>query len=394
MTGDAGWADARAAAFAAASALPTTLVSVLDCVGRTLVSDVRALQDVPHFASSAMDGWAVSGAGPWLLAKTAQAFTSTIEDSPAQSIAAPIVTGGVIPTGAFAVLRTEHGEVSGDYLHAVEGVGQPLPGRDIRGPAREATSNDVLIRAGVRLNPAHAAIAAGGGHDTVEVNGVPRVAVITTGAEVVASGVPAVGFVRDSFGPMLPSVIAGFPAGARVVSRQRFDDDRTTLLDAVMGADTDVVVTTGGTANSPVDHIRSVLRELDATAIVDGIDVRPGSPSTLARLPDGRFVVALPGNPLAAMMGVLLLLEPLLAALAGHPIAELDAVVAGESHEPGRVRLMPYRLVEGRALASGWRDSSMLRGLAEADGVMVVEAEGCSGGSATTVLRLPWATTS
>lgn len=382
MITHAGWADARRAAFAAASALPIEVVTVLDCVRRTLARDVRALQDVPHFSSSAMDGWAVAGEGPWRF--------DGISEPMSPRTATAIVTGGLTPSGATAVVRSEHGFVEGRELRMLSGCPAPAHGRDIRSPATEAHTGDVLIRAGVKLNPAHAAVAAGGGHDTVEVVGRGRVAILTTGAEVVASGIPGPGFVRDSFGPMLPAAISGFPGGARVVSHIRLADDRTRLLHTIKAAEADVIVTTGGTANSPVDHVRSVLDELGATFIVNGIEVRPGSPSILARLPDGRFTVALPGNPLAAMMGVLVLLEPLLAALAGHPLGELDVVVAGEDHEPGKVRLMPYRLVEGTARASGWRDSSMLRGLAEADGVMVVEAEGCTVGSVTTVLRMPW----
>ena len=398
MTAPMGWVDARAAAFAAASGLPTELVPVLECVGRTLARDLGALQDVPHFASSAMDGWAVAGDGPWRLESGGDGSSALALGS-----ARAIVTGGIIGPGVTAVLRSEHGvtavlrsehgQADDVELRVRDGLAPPADGRDIRRAATEARAGDVLIRAGVVLNPAHAAIAAGGGHDTVAVAGRPRVALLTTGSEVVAAGVPAAGFVRDSFGPMLPAAISGFAGGARVVSSIRMADDRQHLVDALQVRDADVVVTTGGTADSPVDHIRSVLHELGATLIVDGLDVRPGSPSLLAQLPSGVFVVALPGNPLAAVIGLLVLLEPLLAGLAGHQFTVPSTVVVGDDHAPGRLRMMPYRLVSGRAIASGWRDSGMLRGLADAQGVLIVPADGLSGGDPATTLRLPWPVT-
>lgn len=385
--GRVSWADARTAAFSAASALPTETVSVLDCVGRTLARDVVARQDVPHFASSAMDGWAVAGDGPWLL-RAGDDDRGALETGTAHAI----VTGGITRPGVSAVLRSEHGEEHRGQLIVRAGVDAPAAGRDIRRAGTEAHAGNVVIRAGVRLNPAHAAVAAGGGHDTVEVACRARVALLTTGAEVVASGVPQPGFVRDSFDPMLPAAISGFASGGRVVCHIRLADDRRELLEAIQSAeaDADVVVTTGGTAASPVDHVRSVLVELGATVVVDGIDVRPGSPSLLARLASGVFVVALPGNPLAAMMGAMLLLEPLLAGLAGHPLCSPGEVVVGDEHEPGAVRFIPHQLIGGRAVATGWRDSSMLRGLADAHGVLIVPAGGLAAGASANSLALPW----
>ena len=385
-----GWAAARATAFAAASALPTETVTVLECVGRTLTRDVRALQDVPHFVSSAMDGWAVAGRGPWQIVGEGGGRLEP-------GSATPVVTGGVIRPGVTAVVRSEHGvvgaSIAGHELRMRDGLDPPPPGRDLRGAATEARAGDVLISAHIMLNPAHAAVAAASGHDTIGVAGRARVAMLTTGTEVISSGIPTPGFVRDSFGPMLPAAIAGMVGGARVVSRIRLGDDRQLLLEAVKDADADVIVTTGGTANSPVDHVRSMLDELGASLVVDGIAVRPGSPSLLARLPNGVFLVALPGNPLAAMVGAMLLLEPLLAALAGHPLPEPVQVVVGEDHEPGKVRMLPYRLIDGRAVASGWRDSGMLRGLADAHGVLVVPSEGVAAGVLAPTLPLPWAQT-
>ena len=95
------WQEARQLAFDCATPIPAAPVPLRQALGRTLATDVTALQDMPHYASSAMDGWAVSGSGPWILAEPNQRLT------PHQ--ASPIVTGGLIPAGAKAVLRSESG---------------------------------------------------------------------------------------------------------------------------------------------------------------------------------------------------------------------------------------------------------------------------------------------
>ena len=100
------WEEARQAAFDCASPIPAGPVALRAALGRTLAADITALQDMPHYASSAMDGWAVNGTGPWILADPGQRL------APHQ--ASVIVTGGLIPPGAKAVLRSESGVMSMD----------------------------------------------------------------------------------------------------------------------------------------------------------------------------------------------------------------------------------------------------------------------------------------
>ena len=110
------------------------------------------------------------------------------------------------------------------------------------------------------------------------------------------------------------------------------DTDATTLAAAVAAAGGDVVLTSGGAGGGPADLVAAALRELGARVVVDGVDCRPGHPQRLAELPDGRWVVALPGNPYAALVAALTLLGPLLAGLTGRPLPELPLA------EPQRVR--------------------------------------------------------
>ena len=153
-------------------------------LGRKLDRDILALQDMPHYASSAMDGWAVNGSGPWIPVDRGNRL------APHQ--ASIIVTGGLVPDGAKAVLRSENAVLGKDD----EGLpilmtggkarpGEPRAGEHIRKAGEEALAGDVLVKAGVKLNPAHLALAALAGYDELQVQGRPVVRLVLTGSEVV-----------------------------------------------------------------------------------------------------------------------------------------------------------------------------------------------------------------
>jgi molybdopterin molybdotransferase len=164
-------------------------------------------------------------------------------------------------------------------------------------------------------------------------------------------------------------------------------DDAGELSRALGDSGGHVVVTTGGTAAGPVDHLHAVLARGGARLVVDGVAVRPGHPMLLARLADGRPLVGLPGNPLAAVSGLLTLLGPLLAAATGLAVpgrhVRLARPVTGHPHDS---RLVPVR--EGTpALHAG---PAMLRGLAEADGLAVIPPGGAGADELVELLPLPW----
>jgi molybdopterin molybdotransferase len=153
-----------------------------------------------------MDGWSVNGSGPWILAEPGQRL------APHQ--ASPIATGGLIPPGAKAVLRSESGIIDADddglpvlKLGGTAKPGDPRNGDHIRKAGEEAAAGDVLIKGGTVLNPAHLALAALAGSDALPVLGKAVVRLVFTGSEVVTSGIPAPGQVRDTFGPQLAAVV-------------------------------------------------------------------------------------------------------------------------------------------------------------------------------------------
>ncbi|GAB4100618.1 molybdopterin molybdotransferase MoeA [Sinomonas halotolerans] len=403
------WTEARETAARAAGPIPPSDVPLAASVGRTLAEDVTALRDMPHYASSAMDGWAVRGTGPWVLAETGERL--------AAHEASTIVTGGDLPPGTSAVLRREHGEVAPDedglpHLRLAAGAppGSPRGGADIRPAGEEARAGEVLVPAGTVLTPAHVALAALAGYDGLTVTGRPLVRLVRTGGEVVESGLPGPGLVRDVFSHLVPPLLAAY--GGILAGHDRIGDDAgewaAALADvpqgpesagaddaghgAAVGAPADVVVTTGGTGRGGSDHLRGIVADMGGRILVDGVAMRPGHPTVLAELPDGRFVLGLPGNPLAAIVGLVAVGEPLLAALSGREPLTAVELPSGEAFEadPRRTRIVPFRRVYGMASPRSGTGSGMLRGLAAADGLMVVPPHGVELGEPVACLPLPW----
>lgn len=382
-------------AFDCAVPLAPVEVPLALAAGHTLTRDVAALQKLPHYDSSAMDGWAISGGGPWTLGDR--------EPFLFPGRASVIATGGLVPAGAQSILRKESGQISPDadgslrlHLNDTAKKGEPGPAQHIRPAGKEAAAGELLIPAGTTLNPGHIALAAVAGHDNLQVQAKPLVGVVLTGSEVVTSGVPAPGHVRDTFGPQLGTVISllgGTPAGSL-----RIGDSYPEWLAALGGSDAfpgrkpDVTITTGGTGCSGTDHFRAAIAALGGQLVLDGIAMRPGHPAVLARLPDGRFVVGLPGNPLAAMMALITMGAPLLAALGGGPLSTVGRVTSAADVDPlpGRTRLIPCTFVEGLAFPASHTGPGMMRGLAWADGVMAVPPAGVQSGEPVPVLPLPW----
>ncbi|MGW3580371.1 molybdopterin molybdotransferase MoeA [Streptomyces rubiginosohelvolus] len=394
------WDRARAvAARAGRCRPPATIRLALDrALGHVLAEALGALTDLPSFDTSAMDGWAVAGPGPWAFEAGAGLLAGR---GPAAALpdgtAVRIATGARVPPETTAVIRSEHAHVDEArvLLHARRSV---VTGQDIRPRGQECRSGEQLVPAGTVVTPAVLGLAAAAGYDALPVVPRPRVDILVLGDELLNAGLPHDGLIRDALGPMLGPWLRAL--GAEVSGARRLGDDAEALRDALTSSDADLIVTTGGTAAGPVDHVHPVLDALGAELLVDGVAVRPGHPMLLARLsPDGPYLVGLPGNPLAAVSGLLTLAEPLLAGIAGRPAQDpYRALVHAEVHgHPHDTRLVPVVHRPGRA---GGRDHvaplryngpAMLRGIAAADGLAVVPPGGVRSGTEVEILDLPWA---
>ncbi|MFD3991867.1 molybdopterin molybdotransferase MoeA [Streptomyces sp. NPDC058583] len=431
------WPEARAAAVragASARAGRAPLgVPLGQALGQVLAEPLLALTDLPPFDTSAMDGWAVAGPGPW----TVRAEGAVLAGQASAAVAADgeavrIATGARVPAGTTAVVRTEHSRTEDSrtedsLLHALREV---VPGQDIRPRGQECRAGDELLPAGTVVTPAVLGLAAAAGYDELPVPPRPRVEILVLGDELLTTGLPHDGLIRDALGPMLGPWLAAL--GADVLATRRIGDDAEELYAAVTGSAADLVLTTGGTAAGPVDHVHGVLDKAGATLLVDGVKVRPGHPMLLARLaaeptpseptpseparpeptpsestrpeptpseparPAGvRHLVGLPGNPLAAVSGLLTLAQPLLAALTALTGAAAPAPprvpVQDEVHgHPYDTRLVPVVRRGGRAVPLRYNGPAMLRGIAAADGLAVVPPGGARPGQELDVLDLPW----
>ncbi|MFI6347628.1 molybdopterin molybdotransferase MoeA [Streptomyces sp. NPDC050560] len=392
--GDMPWPEARSIAaragqrgWSAAEGAPS-VTALDDALGLVLAEPLTALTDLPPFDTSAMDGWAVAGPGPWEL-RDEHLLAGRAEPAPlVDGDAVRIATGARVPREATAVLRSEHGHADDrGRLHALREVGH---GQDIRPRGQECHTGEPLLPPGTTITPAVLGLAAATGYDELLTLARPRVQVLVLGDELLTEGIPRAGLIRDALGPMLPHWARAL--GAEVCAVHRLGDDAGKLLRAVADSDAELLITTGGTASGPVDHVHPTLRALDAELLVDGVAVRPGHPMLLARLDGGRHLVGLPGNPLAAVSGLVTLAAPLLRGLRGRrsPHGRTAVLRDPVQGHPADTRLVPVVLSDGRAVPLHYNGPAMLRGIAVADGLAVVPPGGAGAGRELAVLDLPW----
>ncbi|MGW0597122.1 molybdopterin molybdotransferase MoeA [Streptomyces sp. NPDC002776] len=387
------WPEARALAARAGrrpGARRTPLSVPLDrALGLTLAAPLTALTDLPSFDTSAMDGWAVAGPGPWTVRECGVLAGHAAPAPLTDGEAARIATGARIPLDTTAVLRSEHGRSDDKgHLHATRDLQH---GQDIRPRGQECRSGDQLLAVGTLVTPAVLGLAAAAGYDSVTALPRPSVEVLVLGDELLTEGLPHDGLIRDALGPMLPPWLRAL--GAEVATVRRLGDDAEALHKALAYSEAELIVTTGGTASGPLDHVHPTLRRLGAELLVDGVKVRPGHPMLLARLKEDQHLVGLPGNPLAAVSGLLTLAEPLLRALTARPAPEpytLPLQDAAHGH-PYDTRLVPVVLRGDHAVPLHYNGPAMLRGIAAADALAVVPPGGTAAGAEAELLDLPWA---
>ncbi len=388
------WPEARALAERAARSVtrraPVDL-ALDEALGLVLAAPLGALTDLPSFDTSAMDGWAVAGPGPWAVRDKGVLAGHAGLERLTDGEAARIATGARIPPDTTAVLRSEHGRIDArGRLHATREVDH---GQDIRPRGQECRNGDQLLPLGTPVTPAVLGLAAAAGYDTVSVIPRPRVDVLVLGDELLTEGLPHDGLIRDALGPMLPPWLRAL--GAEVTAVRRIGDDAHALEKALRDSSADLIVTTGGTAAGPVDHVHPTLARIGAELLVDGVKVRPGHPMLLARTRGDQHLVGLPGNPLAAVSGLFTLAEPLLRTLAGRAAPEpyelpVKEAVHGHPHD---TRLVPVVLRAGQAVPLHYNGPAMLRGIAAAAALAVVPPGGARPGEELRLLDLPWATT-
>jgi molybdopterin molybdotransferase len=392
------WEKARTSAYEAGRAAAGAVeeVPLADADGRTLAQPLLALTDLPAFPTSSIDGWAVRGPAPWrVIGRILAGHTADplAEDGDCFEIA----TGAMVPADAEALIRIEESTRDADGL--VSGVARAMA--EWRLPGEEAHRGEQLLPAGAAIDPAVIGLAATCGYERIVVRPQPRAAVLVFGDELLTTGVPGAGRVRDSLGPQVPGWLRRYgaavdPADVAGPVQDTLEAHVAAIRQALEVAD--LVCTTGGTMHGPVDHLHPALTQLKAEYVVNTVAVRPGFPMLLARvtLPDGRtrFLAGLPGNPQSAVIALISLVAPLLAGLQGREAPSLPQVTVTA---PIRGRGQDTHLAlasldhDGRsATPVGHVGSAMLRGLSNAHGFVVVRPDtAAEAGDVVPFLPLP-----
>jgi molybdopterin molybdotransferase len=378
------WRAARAVAAQAPSALNAEQVPLTAGGGRVLAEPVRAAIAAPAFDTAAMDGYAVAGSGPWQVIGQSLAGVPGPTATLRAGSAVEIATGAVVPAGTDAVLPYERSRRDADTVSGVR------EGRDhIRRAGEDAQPGDEVAPAGRIVSAAVLGAAAQTGVEHLWVRRRPRIGVLVTGDEVLPYGTaPAIGKVRDAVSPMVMAVVAR--AGGELVEHRLLGDDRDLLQSAIAAAHVDAIVVSGSSSLGAADHLRSVLAELNARWHVDGVRCRPGHPQTLVETVDGRWVIGLPGNPFAALVAGLTLLEPVVQALSGRtPQSLLRLPLSGDvTPYPSGTRLVPVVLDGGHARTVPGGRAASLRAAAAADAIAVLDPDWTSG-STTDLMLMP-----
>jgi molybdopterin molybdotransferase len=367
--------EARAALLATIQPLAPVNIPVAEALGLFLAEDVTAAHDVPAFANSAMDGFAVRAgqAGQRLRvageSRAGAPFAGTIVDGEAVRIS----TGAALPAGADGVLPQELATEDGDAVVLDEAV---EPGRNVRNAGDDLAEGATVLTRGTRVGPAELGVAIGAGRMHLLAAPRPCVAIVTTGDELVEAGTRLQpGQIHDSNGPTLAALAAR--AGAEVIGRGHATDDpeatRTVISEALDLAD--VLILSGGVSVGPHDHVKPVLAELGVREILWRVALRPGKPTWMGER-DGKLVFGLPGNPVSAYVTFLLFARPALNALQGTdatvPRTTAPLAVAIPRHpdrdECVRIRRRPDGAVE----PTGPQGSHVLSSLLGADALAIV----------------------
>jgi molybdopterin molybdotransferase len=379
--------------------LSTEPVSIWRAAGRVLAQDVVSRVDVPGFARSMMDGYALQAAET--LGATAynrlsltivgqslagSAFAGTIR----RGEAVRIMTGAPLPEGADAVLPAERVEVAGQQLIVLDEV---PPGKNVGARGEDVAAGATVLSAGRVLRPQDVGLLSSIGVTEVDVIRRPRVRIVITGDEVLPAGSPPAGpRIADANGPMLAALVER-DGGVASLSQERLHrgsldekrggdsyivpDNQPTIL-AAMQVDADVVLVSGGSSVGQEDHAPVLLARHGELAI-HGVAMRPSSPAGMGRL-DSKLVFLLPGNPVSCLCAYDFFACRAIRLLGGraaawpYPARQMPLARKLVS-QVGRVDYARVRITGGEAEPLAISGASILSSTTVADGFVVVPAD-------------------
>jgi molybdopterin molybdotransferase len=351
--------------------------------GRVLAEPIVTDREYPPFNRATRDGFAVRAAdavaGATLRCigeiKAGSGFDRTV----GAGECVQIMTGAATPRGADAVVMIEHTKISGDsvtFARAAE------PGQNIVPRGREARAGQQLLAPGTRLGYAEMAVAAQVGHSPVSAFARPRVAVFSTGDEVVdIAAKPGPLQIRNSNALALATLVS--LAGGEPLPLGNAADEKGNLREMIeQGLKADLLVLSGGVSMGKYDLVESVLAELGAEIIFESVNMRPGKPTVFGTC-RGVPVFGLPGNPVSTMVTFELFVTPMIDLLAGAAARELPAFAARLTHavrERGDLaHFVPARVErpngEPQVTALQWQGSGDTVTVAHANAFLIVPPE-------------------
>jgi molybdopterin molybdotransferase len=348
-------------------------VAIADSVGRVLAEDVVAPGPLPAFPASAVDGYAVraADAGMTLHVLGESAAGRPFDKAVVPGTAARILTGGVVPEGADAVVMVEDVQVQGDLVTVPDSV---RAGANFHKVGDDVHAGQLVLTAGSQLGAAEIGLVASVGMAMVSVRRRPRIALMSTGDELVEVGQrPKAGQIQDSNRWALLAALTEAGAGVNVLGIG--PDEPGALRKLVVEAldDADVLVTSGGVSVGTHDLVKPLLESL-GTVHIGRVKLKPGKPFTFATLPEGKVAFGLPGFPVSSLVTFEVFVRPALRKMQGFAQPQrpalpvrlaYDAKAAGDRTEYQRVTLRR----EDRELvaeATGSQSSSRLLSLAGA----------------------------
>jgi len=361
----------------------TATISVWDALGFVLAEEVKTEREYPPFHRSTRDGYAVraaeASAGATLRCVTEIKAGDTVTHSLVGGTCVQIMTGAAVPDGADAVVMIEHAGRDGDSVR-FERAAQP--GQNIVPRGSEAQRGETILSPGMRLGYAELALAAQVGVTQLGCGIKPRVAILSTGDEVVSiDQQPGAFQIRNSNSVSLAAQVR-LAGGEPVLlgnAADRADDLRAKIE---RGLKEDSLVLSGGVSTGKYDLVETVLKELGAEFYFDAVAIRPGKPAVFAKCGD-TFVFGLPGNPVSTMVTFDLFVVPAIDLLSGAPARDLPLVEArlgaALNEKQGLAHFLPAR-VEWRGAtpevkALPWQGSGDIAALARANCYLVVAAD-------------------
>jgi len=361
----------------------TETIRVEEAAGRVLAADVRALHHVPPFARAAMDGYAVrsgdvAGASrerPAALRPRAAIHAGDVVRGQLEvGECFQIATGAPLPPGADAVVPVEATAFEGTHVLVQEAV---PPQRHVSPQGGDMKQDELVVAAGSLLTPARIAVAVAAGLNVVRVWRRPRVAILSSGLELVPPGQPLLpGKIHDSNGPALEALFRSMDA--EVTRGPNVPDTVEGVEHALRAAaSNDLVVVSGGSSAGERDVLRDGVARC-GEIIFHGVRVKPGKPLLLGRIATTP-IIGLPGYPTSCLSDAYLFVLPALDRLAHRPSPVVRRVAvriaANVEAQPDRLWFVPVRL-DGDLAWPTFKESGHTTSLADADGYVVVAAGG------------------